>query len=255
VATFVERLTVPVAVVGGLWAVGYSAGFASWTQSELGRAAVIQEMFDVRLFGLPWNAIAAGNPVGAQEVSWLASRYHGSESELHDYYEVPQLPHPYDVIACQLQNLAWGARVRRRYARVLLATIIVWLLAGFAVGAIGGLTVTEIALRWYVPSLGALLLAWDSFRAQREVAIERERILGILWDRVRASAEVSTTRTRAELVDLARSVQDAIQQTRRRNIRVPNWFFTRFQAMDRQDFKAIMVDLVVVLDGAATTPR
>jgi hypothetical protein len=34
-------------------------------------------------------------------------------------YEVTALPRPLDVLACQIQSLGWGARVRQRYAAVL----------------------------------------------------------------------------------------------------------------------------------------
>lgn len=240
-ATFVEGLAVTVSVVGGLWAFACAAGITAWARSEVQRAATIQEMFDVRLFQLPWNAIAAGDPIGPAEVHGLAKRYRGDRRALLDYYgEASPLPRPYDVIACQMLNLAWGARVRRRYARVLLAAVLAWSAAGVAVGAITGLTVTETALWWYVPSVGVALLAWDALRAQRGVAAERERVLEILWERVR-------TGDGADLLAAAREVQDAILQTRQRDIRVPNWFFERFRAGDRADVEAIMAELTEVV--------
>jgi hypothetical protein len=253
VATVVDRLAVPVTVIGALWAIGYGAGLARWTDGELVRAATLQEMFDVRLFGLPWNVIAAGERLGAEEVSWLAHRYRGDEAELFGYYEVPPLRPPYDVVACQLQNLAWGSRVRRRYARALLGAVGIWSVAGLTVGIVSGLTVTDIVLRWYVPSLGALLLAWNSFRTQREVAGERQRVMAILWDQVRATAAGS--QSPRELVELTRQVQDAIVRTRRRNIRVPNWFFSRFKDGDRRDFVAVVAELTRTVDLSAVASR
>ncbi|GAA4444875.1 hypothetical protein GCM10023170_022870 [Phytohabitans houttuyneae] len=239
VATFVKGLAVPVSVIGGLWAAACAAGVVAWTRREIQRAATIQEMFDVRLFRLSWNSIAAGDPIDTAQVNWLAKRYRGDRSALRDYYDVPRLPAPYDVVACQMLNLAWGARVRRRYARVLLTGVLAWSVAGVAVGAAAGLTVIETALWWYVPSLGVALLAWDALRAQREVAAERERLLGILWERVRASV----TGSGVDLPATVRAVQDAIFQTRQRDIRVPTWFFSRFEAADRADFRAIMAEL------------
>ncbi|MEK8107928.1 S-4TM family putative pore-forming effector [Micromonospora sp. M12] len=99
---------------------------------QLRRAAVLQEMFDVRLFRLPWNAVAAGDPVGLPEVSRLDRAFRGDEQYLRDYYEVPDLPRPYDVLACQQQNLGWGARVRRRYAYTVLAGVALWATVGLS---------------------------------------------------------------------------------------------------------------------------
>ncbi|MDQ7909308.1 S-4TM family putative pore-forming effector [Phytohabitans sp. ZYX-F-186] len=247
VATFVDVLAVPVSVVGGLWAVACGAGITAWTRREVQRAATIQEMFDVRLFELPWNTVAAGDPIGAAEVNWLAKRYRGGGSALRDYYDVPTLPRPYDVIACQMLNLAWGARIRRRYARTLLAGVFGWSAAGVVVGAFAGLTVTETVLWWYVPSLGVALVAWEAFRAQRDVAAGRERVLDLVWAEVRASAPGRE----AGLLEMARRVQDAILQTRTRDIRVPNWFFTRFAKADRADFRSVTAELAAVVRGRA----
>ncbi|HKT01815.1 MAG TPA: S-4TM family putative pore-forming effector [Rugosimonospora sp.] len=253
VATVVDRLAVPVTVMGALWAIGYGAGLARWTDGELVRAATLQEMFDVRLFRLPWNVIVAGEPIGVAEVSWLAHRFRGREADLYGYYEVPRLRSPYDVVACQLQNLAWGARVRGRYARVLLGAVGLWSVAGVVVGIVGGLTVTDTVLRWFVPSLGALLLAWDSFRTQREVAGERQRVMAILWDQVRRT--VTGSGEVGALVELTRQVQDAILRTRRRNIRVPEWFFARFREVDRRDFQAVVAELSRTVDRSAVASR
>ncbi len=246
-ATLVQPIALTVTLLGAAWAIAYSAGLGTWTRQELVRAATLQEMFDTRLYGLPWNEVAAAEPVSVAEVSRLANRYRGSVTVLTDYYEVPALPVPYDVIACQLQNLAWGARVRRRYAHTLLLAIVGWCAAGLLVGVLAKLTVVDVALRWYVPSLGALLLAWDSFQAQREVAAERERAMGIIRRRLVASANLDAEPESAAFYGLARNVQDLILRTRIRNIRVPNWFFTRFHQLDRVDFGVVVAELEATL--------
>jgi len=93
-------------VVGGVWALAYAAT-VNVSREETRRAATLQEMFDVGIFGLPWNSMAAGHRIEHHEVSRLARRYRGSENRLVDYYDIPELPRPYDVLACQHQNLAW----------------------------------------------------------------------------------------------------------------------------------------------------
>jgi len=243
-ATFIDVATA-ITVIGALWAVIYSVGLLSWADNELRRGAVLQEMLDVRLFGLPWNLIIAGEQIGTEEINRLSKRYGGRSDMIADYYEIPDLPAPYDVVACQQQNLGWGSRVRRRYAYLVLSGVFAWSVFGLAIGAWTGLTIGDLVLRWYVPSLGAILLGLDIFRSQRGVADERERTLRLLRDRVKGSDRTSAAAE--ELKALARQVQDVIFLTRQRTPRVPDWFFLRYRAGDRADFQAMMDELEHVL--------
>lgn len=237
-----------VTAVGALWAVVNAIGLGSWSTGQLRRAAVLQEMFDVRLFRLPWNAVAAGDLVGPPEVSRLDRAYRGDEQYLRDYYEVPDLPRPYDVLACQQQNLGWGARVRRRYAYTVLAGVALWATVGVVFAVTADLTVSALLTQWFVPSLGVLLLGLEIYRGQRGVAAERDRALTLLQQQVAAAARHDADpATEAELLTLARQTQDLIFHSRQGQARVPDWFFRRFHAADRTDFQAAMDDLANLL--------
>jgi hypothetical protein len=248
VGTLVASAAMPITVVGGLWALAYSTGFASWTGSELSRAATIQEMFDARLFSLPWNAVVAGEEVHASEVSRLSKRYRGREDMIVDYYEIPRtLVRPYDVMACQMQNLGWGGRVRRRFAFTILVCLCIWCAAGIVVGGLAGVTVAQLVLSWYVPSLGGLMLGLDMFRKQYATVTERHRVLRLVQTAVASSAQQPILDVIDGLLVLARQVQDAIYLTRVSTPRVPDWFFLRFRASDRIDFQAAVDELEQVL--------
>jgi SMODS-associating 4TM effector domain len=116
------------------------------SREETRRAATLQEMFDVGIFGLPSNSMAAGHRIEHHEVSRLARRYRGPESRLVDYYDIPELPRPYDVLACQHQNLAWGSRVRSRYGNLLTVALVAWSSLGLVVAAAAGPTVSQLIL-------------------------------------------------------------------------------------------------------------
>jgi hypothetical protein len=252
VATFVADVATPVTAIGALWALAYSTGLGTWTDAELRRAARIQEMFDIRLYGLGWNPVVAGEAVSAPEVSRLSSRFHGRDDMIRDYYEIPDFPNPYDILACQMMNLGWGARVRLRFAYSILAVILAWSVACAVIGAIADLTVAKLLLELYVPSLGGLMLGLDMFRRQREVVEERERVLQHLRKRVAAAArEPRSIAVEDRLRSLARQVQDAIFLTRISCPRVPNWFFLRFRTTDRIDFVADMEELQSMISGAS----
>ncbi|MGN9808197.1 S-4TM family putative pore-forming effector [Micromonospora sp. BQ11] len=244
VVAFTGVFSSAVTAIGALWAVAHAVGLGTWSRGQLGRAAVLQEMFDVRLFGLPWNTVAAGEEVGAAEVSRLHRAYRGDERYLVDYYEIPPLPAPYDVLGCQQQNLAWGARVRRRYAYTVLGGSAAWSVAGVVLAVTVGLTVSQLLLQWFVPSLGALLLGLEIYRGQRDVAADRERALAVMQSRITAAVQrADTVDVSTELLILARQIQDLIFRSRQVQARVPDWFFRRFHAADRLDFQAAMATL------------
>ena len=245
VGTLVASAATPVAVIGGLWALAYSTGLASWTGSELHRAATIQEMFDVRLFRIPWNRVMAGEEVRPAEVSMLSQRYRGREDMIANYYEIPPtLPRPYDVIACQIQNLGWGGRVRRRFAFAVLACLCAWCATGVVIGGLADVTVAQLILSWYVPSLGGLMLGLDVFRKQHATVSERHRILHLVQTAVAAKVlKPMTADAEQRLLTLARQVQDALYLTRISTPRVPDRFFLRFRANDRVDFQAAVAEL------------
>ena len=255
VAAFESSIAMAVTMSGAAWAVAYSLGLASWSSTEVRRAAVLQEMLDVRLFKLPWNPIIAGEPLAAHEVSGLDRRFRGRPDLLRDYYEIPDLPEPFDVLACQQQNLGWGARIRRRYARAVLAAICAWASAGVLIGVVAGLHVTQLLLRWYIPSLAVLLVGLETYRGQRDIARDREGALSQLRSRIEeAISSPSTAESATELRMLARQVQDLIFSTRCRQTRVPDLFFLRFRQDDSTDFRAAMAELGHLVARARSHP-
>ncbi|MDG4802672.1 S-4TM family putative pore-forming effector [Micromonospora sp. WMMD980] len=241
VVAFIGVSATAVTALGALWAVVNAFGLATWSRGQLRRAATIQEMFDVDLFGLPWNEVAAGKRVTAPEISRLDRAFRGTERYLRDYYEIPELPAPYDVLACQQQSLGWGARLRRRYAYTVLAAVAAWAATGVVYGVLAGLTVAHLLLAWFVPSLGALLLGVEIYRGQRDVAVERDRATAVLHDHITSAIRDPSAAT--DLLGLARQVQDLLFRTRCGQPRVPDWFFRRFHAADRVDFQSTMTGL------------
>ena len=233
VAAVFPSTAVLASVVGGVWALLYTAT-VNLSLAETRRAATLQEMFDVRVFGLPWNPIAAGSPIEQHEVSRLARRYRGPASRTVDYYQIPDLPRPYDVLACQQINLAWSARIRGRYGTMLTIALISWSLLGLVIAAAAEFTVASVVLGWFIPSLGALMMGVDIHREQREVIAVRSRALQLVYDRVAYAIDGTGEE---ELEAFARQVQDAILSTRQDQVRAPEWFYRWFERSDKADFE------------------
>ncbi len=242
VAAFVDKAAAPVAIAGGAWAVIYAAGMFPWAKAEARRGAVIQEVFDVELFGLPWNLTAADPRLPPHEISKLAHRFspsRGRGDRLRDWYvDTVGVSQPYDVFVCQEQNLGWDARLRRRWAGTLMILLIAWALLGVLIGYFAALTVSDTLLRWYLPAAGALLLGIEGYKTHREVAAERERIIPVLQAEIDAALRPPLPPDEQQrLSRIAREVQDVILATRQQAIRVPQWFYARFRDDDEQDFQ------------------
>jgi len=103
------------------------------------------------------------------------------------------------------------------------------------VAAAAGLTVSQLILAWFIPSLGGLMMGVDIYREQREVIEIRTRALHLANERIAAALHASEPDPALE--HFARQVQDAILATRQDQVRAPEWFFRCFHRSDRADFQ------------------
>jgi hypothetical protein len=90
------------------------------------KAATAQEMFDVELFQLPWNATKAHERLDPSDVAQLAGKSlegDPSASLLRDWYppSVGEVPLEIGRLICQRTNLWWDSQLRRWYAAGLFA--------------------------------------------------------------------------------------------------------------------------------------
>jgi hypothetical protein len=233
----VARLAYPstlwaVTIAGAVWAALYSIVLFPLAGRYLRASATLQETLDVALFGLPWNGVLVGDQPSADEISRLARRFRGKERRLRDYYVVADVDSPYDMLFCLEQNLAWGSRVRRRYAQALLVLVTAWCVAVVAINFATGNSVANLISAWLVPSLGLLLACSDIVRTQISSVRDRERVL----PQVRAALEDRSTPLAAGGQTFARQVQDVLFLVRRQQPRTPQWFFELFHDDDEADF-------------------
>lgn len=242
-AAFVDQAATPVAIAGGAWAAIYLAGIFPWAIAEARRGALVQEMFDTELFGLPWKLTAAGPPLPPHEISKLAGTFtpsRGRGERLRDWYvDTSEVPQPYDIFICQEQNLGWDARLRNRWATTLLVLVTAWTLLGVLIGYVAGLTVGSTLLRWYLPAAAAILLGIEGYKSHRDIATERERIIPILQAEIDSAQRPPLQPEEQQRVSrIAREIQDVILATRQEAARVPQWFYARYRDNDERDFQS-----------------
>ncbi|WBB94467.1 S-4TM family putative pore-forming effector [Verrucosispora sp. WMMC514] len=237
-----SRYGAAVALIGAIWAAVYKGVMAPWSERYLRIAATLQEMFDADLLGLPWNRVAIGDRIGHDEVSRLSRRFRGDEDRLGGYYLVASAAAPYDLLFCLEQNLAWGSRVRFRFAQMMLGVLVLWSATGVLLTLAAGATVSRLVVGWFVPSLGLLLLCLDMYRTQMASIRERLRVLGL----VRAVIDDPSSpviATPAALTFFARQVQDTLYHMRQLQPRLPVWYFQRYHDQDKSDFQIRMQEL------------
>ncbi|MEY9864321.1 hypothetical protein ABH935_009977 [Catenulispora sp. GAS73] len=230
------------ALAGAVWVVVYSFLIAPWRSRYLRTSATLQDMLDVDLFGLRWNRVMVGDRISDDEVSRLSRRFRRDPARLRGYYLVADVPEPYDVLFCLEQNLAWGSRVRRRFANLLSTVAVLWCGTGLIVALATGETVNHLISTWFVPALGLLFWCLDMFRAQMSVAHDRLRAVGLVRA-VTADPASPVLASADSFAVFARQIQDVLFQTRLQQPRVPQWFFRRFHDSDAADFRYKMKTL------------
>lgn len=234
VVTLKSISTAWITIIGAIWACVNSVFLTLWAEAELLRAAKLQEQFELDMFKLSWNEVLAGSKVRSADRKALSDKFRGSIDD--DWNQMPAFPRPFDVLARQLENLAWGGRVHRRYAIFLAIVIASWGVAGVAVGGVEHFTVARIVTGWYIPALGALLFGLESARQQWAVAKERLRVgdfaeKGVLD----AAGRLGEPTLNESLSTLSRQLQDVMFRTRSRAPRVPKIFFRLRSKLDEKN--------------------
>lgn len=245
VATLWPAAAPVIAITGAGWAL-LSFALLAWSQSETTNSALAQELFDTWLFRIPWSPALVDPQPPDEELRMRARRSTLARARMATWYpNVSGVEHEYGSLICQRENLSWDSRLRNRYATALSCCIVVWSSLGVVVGLGADLSVRELVVRWFVPSMAALLLAGQDARANRELASERS----ILFARVRGLLDAADSaplsdQQRDLLRNEARSIQDGIFRTRKCSTRVPRWLYERFRSRDEADMRETAAETV-----------
>ena len=230
------------ALAGAAWAAVYQGVMAPWSERHLRVAATLQEMFDADLLGLPWNRVVVGERIGDEEVSRLSRQYRGDDDRLKSYYLVAKAAPPYEVLFCLEQNLAWGSRIRLRFAQMMLGILLLWSAVGVVFSFMTDATVSRLLTGWFVPSLGLLLLCLEMYRTQMASTRDRMRVLGLVRQVIDEPSSPLIA-SDAALTVFARQVQDTLYYMRCLQPRLPNWYFRHYHDQDKADFEIKMREL------------
>jgi len=192
--------------------------------------ARVQELFDTRLYGMPWNRVKVGPPPDPETLAEMATKSkhkHPDDKLLQDWYPaaVGAIPIEYARLICQRSNMRWDWALRRNFCVIyLILLIVVWLAgAGYALAA--GYNMEGFVLSVVVPLLPAAVQIWREYKKHEESAKDSERAkeyLEGLWDRA-----MKENLPPEELLHQARLLQDEVYDRRRRAPTVPEILYAR----------------------------
>lgn len=201
-------------------------------------AAATQEVFDTRVFKLPWNSILAQRPSSAS-VAQAARRYKGGRDK--NWYDTTgETRRPFDVLTCQATNLGWGASMHFLWFCILLAVGLTLIATIVSVWAVAHLSLADALTVLLVPSLAPFkeLISLikgniDSYKLKEST----ERTLNDLWE---SGLSGSRLVTESDL----RQLQDRILIFRQTNAYVPDWLDTIFHERNESAMRSSVADRV-----------
>lgn len=208
-----------VAAFAAAWIVFSRTVLLGQERREQDAGALAQEVFDIEVFGLPWNAAKVGPTPAPEDLCNWGERQ--GETEVRDWYpDVGTVQHPVDVLLCQRASVTWARQDHGTYAQVLRWSVGVALVLTVMLGLLLGLDLGDYLLRLGLPVLPAALDVLDIATANAELARSRGRLqreADSLYVRARDTHQPPS-------VHDCRGLQDEIYATRRVP-GVPDWFY------------------------------
>lgn len=213
-------------------------------KERLKRGAKLQEEFDTRAFGLPWNRFVAGEKVLPEDVTEAASAPMPTkrQKEIETWYEasVSRVPLAFGRLVCQRTNISYDSRLRRRYGNglfsVTLVLAIVALVAGVLLdpkftNAIFGLAMVAPMLSWVLREHRKQL---DTCNSLKNLQNEFKTV----WTKALEGASDE------ELKFDSRQLQDAIYQHRASAPLVFDWVYYRIRSKNESEAHAAVEEFV-----------
>lgn len=222
-------------------------------KERLKRGAKLQEEFDTRAFGLPWNKFVAGDKVFPEDVAEAASATMPAkrQKEIETWYEasVSRIPLAYGRLVCQRTNISYDSRLRRRYGNGLLIVTLALTIIALVAGVLLDPKLTDAVLGL---AMVAPMLSW-AMREHRKQLDTSNSLQNL-------QSEFKTVWTKAlegasdeELKVGSRQLQDAIYQHRASAPLVFDWVYYRMRTKNEREAHAAAEEFVKQAEEALST--
>jgi hypothetical protein len=203
--------------------------------------ALAQELFDTRVFELPWNTSALGAPPAPEDVrNWGRGQ---DDEDIREWYpDTRPARYPVDVLLCQRSIVTWARQDHATYADLLRWGAGLAFVATIVLGVVLGLSLGEYLLRIGVPVLPACLDVLDIAKANARVAESKARLeqrADLMLEGARASGTPPMTGE-------CRELQDGIHATRLLP-GVPSWMYAVTRGERQQNMEDVVRNQIATL--------
>jgi hypothetical protein len=231
---------------------GFEPELDAWQERLRAQAALVQEVFDRRLFRWAWPVDALGPSPAPEDIQRWSSHYRPRMQEWKDWYppRIAELPLPVARIACQRTNGWWDSDLRSEYATGLKWTGIGVIVSLLVVGVLRQQTLIEMAK---LVALLAPVWRWlqRTTRRQFDIAGARRRLFA--WSE-RLCHDWGQGKTSLEALEHGASdIQRETYEQRRRSPLVPSRLYRRSRERNEAIIRAAIDDICKAIPAKTET--
>lgn len=192
-------------------------------------AAKIQELFDIKLFGLEWNNVVAGNKPDMEMVYVNSEKYKkkNNTAALFDWYPkgIESLDLMSAALVCQRSNIWWDVSLRKIYIKILFSALSFFAIFFAVVSIAKNLDIQKI-LETILPILPLISILVSQIESQISTVSKMDSLKEKIESLINVIVENNCTQIDVE--GQIRSIQDAIFLHRESCFSLPNWLYGLF---------------------------
>lgn len=209
--------------------------------SKIKKAAIIQEEFDVLIFGLPWNKVMVGNKVSKEDIIEANRKFSVDRGKLNNWYSInDDIYYPLNVLVCQRTNLSWDYRLKIRYSILLFAITLLYFILGITYAIFIEMTVLDYALLIFLPAVSSFVLGIDTGRNHLTLSNEKKKKVHELNDLI--DTLINQKKDEQWIIEKCRQYQDVIFHSRCKDAIVPNLFYKLLRRKFEDEMKETVND-------------
>lgn len=201
--------------VAGVWLFTSRLALEPWRQRLQLEGATAQEMFDCAVLGLDWNRSLARR-LSEEQVNRQSGSPFKPDLVISWYPTVGEMAWPASVLTCQRSNAVWARRQHQAFGTLLVWFAVAWAVVGIIMAVGAGSTLAAYLVAIAMPSLPALLDAFDMSRGHWRAANARQLLEDVIDSHLTEGTGSSSA---------LREIQDQLFSLRREAPLVPEWYY------------------------------
>jgi len=244
------KASVGVGAFAGVWIFLSRGAFVAAERYYSGRGAVVQEMFDLKIYGMPQLALREPH-VSPEEVSRLVGddqRFARAidKEDLRNWYPIDKdLDGAVTIAIAQRANAAYADRLLRSSAFIWLSLAALWTAIAVVVSLLLHFSLETFLLGVAFPLMPALLDVFDQWRSTRRAGAERRALAQGIEEGIKH--QDGKTWTAQDLLVW----QEQLYNLRRDAPQIPNLVYRRTRKKNERDMNAAASELAAIAKAEA----